>query len=233
MWTSSIESHYYRINNHCGLITAGILKLTLINTSLPVHKEKVYHYRIFLTTSAAGTREALAASFSSRLTVLFLSPSNLPFPVLFLLSHTLSSQICHGGGGWGRGLRSCVGAARGGLRRETKLTLPGGISLSPPPGLPSPPSKLYESICGWVDLWCVEPLCVMYESIGFVDELICDVLNPSSFVCDVWIVSWMNYLMEQRWWEPASMAVVVGASEHGGGSSSQRACLLYSFCLFF
>jgi hypothetical protein len=45
-----------------------------------------------------------------------------------------------------------------------------------------------------------------------VVELICDVLNPSSFVCD------------------GATAV---ASEHGGGGSNEHACLMYSFFCFF
>ena len=75
-------------------------------------------------------------------------PGNLPFAMLFLLSHTLSPQIFHGGGDWTHSLRSGVGAARGGLRRETKLALPGGIRLHSLSLLTFLLFMLYESIYG-------------------------------------------------------------------------------------
>jgi len=119
--------------------------------------------------SSMGRRAAPVAP-SSRLTMLslfslFLSTSMTPSRCS-LLSHTLSPQICHGGG-----LRSGVGAARGGLRSETKVGLPCGISTLSPSWPPLP--SLY--------------ICCMNQ---FVHELICDVLNPSPLCC-------MNRFMDE------------------------------------
>ena len=88
------------------------------------------------------------------LTVLFLLPGNFSFPVLFLLSHTLL-------------LTSVLGAANGGAASDLAFERRGsasGMRPSSPFPAESPLSPPPLTLC------CMNQ---------FVDELICDVLNPS------------------------------------------------------
>ena len=161
--------------------------------------------------SSMGRRAAPVAP-SSRLTMLslfslFLSTSMTPSRCS-LLSHTLSPQIWR----WSsKGRPPVWDQGRSALWHLHSLPL----VASPP----IPLYMLYESICGWVDMWRVEPFSfVLYESIyGWVDLWFMDEL-----ICDIWIVSWMNCLIERRW-RPASMEVA------GLTSMLRRAWWLYSF----
>jgi hypothetical protein len=137
-------------------VTSFFLPATGVSFFLPVTSAKAARATVGGSgryNSAMGGQEVSVAS-TSWLTLLFLFPDNFSFLMLFLLSYTLSPQIC-------------LGVANGGVTSDLAFEQRGAASSVRPSS-----SFLVESPLSPPPL----PLCCMNQ---FVDELICDVLNPS------------------------------------------------------